>query len=103
MPKKSLEDQIRELLPSIKNRRAQIVIQHILDNGYITTDELLEIGYRHAPRAAQDVKEAGIDLTTTMMRSFKTGRRMGSYTFTTDIEIRKQRVGGRRQFPKKFK
>ena len=49
---------IRELLPNIRNKRARIVIEHILAHGHITTEDLEHYGYKHPPRAARDVREA---------------------------------------------
>lgn len=56
----SAEQRIRELLPSIRNKRARVVIEHILEHGYITTEQLeKDYGYNHPPRAARDVREVG--------------------------------------------
>jgi hypothetical protein len=41
------------------------VIDHILQYGFITTEDLENTyGYNHPPRAARDVREAGIPLET---------------------------------------
>ena len=54
---------IRLLLEKISNKRARIVIEHILANGFVTTEQLeKQYGYNHPPRAARDVREAGIAL-----------------------------------------
>ena len=60
---------IRELLPNIRNKRARIVIEHILAHGHITTEDLEHYGYKHPPRAARDVREAGIPLVTFRVKS----------------------------------
>ena len=42
-----------ELLESVTAKRPRTVIQHILKNGYITSEELKDVyGYNHPPRAA---------------------------------------------------
>jgi len=46
-------------------KRAKTVIEHILQHGKITTEELKTLyGYDHPPRAARDVGEKGIPLET---------------------------------------
>lgn len=42
-----------DLVKSITNKRAKIVIDHILKHGYISTEEIEKTyGYSHPPRAA---------------------------------------------------
>ena len=54
----------------IKDKRPSVVIQHIIKNGYITTEELTRVyGYEHAPRAARDVRERGVNLETYRVKS----------------------------------
>ena len=54
-----------EYVQSIINKRAKVVIDHILAYGFITTEDLEKTyGYNHPPRAARDVREAGIPLKT---------------------------------------
>lgn len=85
------------------NRRAILVLKALLDKGEITTDELSELGYGHPPRAAADVKDAGIPIVKTMTRSTKTGKRMAVYRFGAPDNIQEGRTGGRVQFSKKFR
>ena len=80
------------------------MIDHILEHGIITNEELSDLyGYDHAPRAIRDVRESGIPLITYNVISPKTGRRMGAYTFDDLAKIRRGRVGGRKAFSKQFK
>ena len=52
-----------ELIRSIKNKRPRTVAEHLLKYGSITTEELTTIyGYEHPPRAARDLREAGVPL-----------------------------------------
>ena len=54
-----------DLLESVTAKRPRTVIQHILKNGYITSEELKDVyGYNHPPRAVRDVREYGIPLVT---------------------------------------
>ncbi|PVX30222.1 HNH endonuclease [Sphingomonas pokkalii] len=92
------------LCRSIEAKRARTVIDHILEHGIITNEELSDLyGYDHPPRAIRDVRENGIPLITYSVVSPKTGRRMGAYTFDNIQNIRGGRIGGRKAFPKQFK
>jgi len=65
MPKSAKHKEIKRILENLSNKRARIVIEHILKNGFITTEQLeKQYGYNHPPRAARDVREAGISLET---------------------------------------
>lgn len=103
MPPKVQSRQIRRLLKSLSNKRARIVIEHILKHGHITTEQLeKKYGYNHPPRAARDVREAGIPLETFRVQS-SDGRSIAAYRFGDLSQVRKERLHGRRTFPKKFK
>ncbi|MGQ9581820.1 MAG: HNH endonuclease signature motif containing protein [Armatimonadota bacterium] len=99
----SPEQQIRELLPLIRNKRARVVIEHILEHGYITTEQLeKDYGYNHPPRAARDVREVGIPLETYRVKS-SDGRSIAAYRFGDLNTIRKGRLQGRIAIPKQLK
>lgn len=94
---------IKPVLASITNKRARIVIEHILKHGFITTEELeKKYGYNHPPRAARDVREAGIPLETSRVRS-KDGRLIAAYRFGDLTKIRQARLQGRKTVPRQFK
>jgi hypothetical protein len=95
-----LSKELLARIAAVKNKRAKIVVDHIVKNGAITTDELKEIGYNHAPRAARDVRELGINLKTTMVKS-SSGKRMGAYSF--DTEAADAGKLGRKGLPKKVR
>ncbi|WP_044290750.1 hypothetical protein [Rivularia sp. PCC 7116] len=60
-----LPDEFIRLCKSVTAKRPKAVIEHILQHGYITTEDLKETyGYNHPPRAARDVRERGIPLET---------------------------------------
>ncbi|MCC7354861.1 MAG: HNH endonuclease [Anaerolineae bacterium] len=96
------EQKIRQLLASMPSKRARIVIEHILEHEFITTEELKNYGYEHPPRAARDVREAGIPLRTFRVPSSE-GRLIAAYEFGDLTGIRTGRSQGRRAFSKKFK
>ena len=92
-----------EQVKSISNKRAKIVIEHIMQYGFITTEDLeTTYGYNHPPRAARDVREAGIPLETFKVKS-KGGKSIAAYQFGDLNKIQKNRVKGRITFSKKFK
>ena len=70
-----------ELLNSVTAKRPKTVIQHILKNGYITSQELKDTyGYNHPPRAVRDVREYGIPLVTYRVPG-SDGRSIAAYKF----------------------
>lgn len=99
-----LNEAMLALCRSVEAKRPRTVIEHILEHGIITNEELSELyGYDHPPRAIRDVRENGIPLITHSVISPKTGRRMGAYTFDDVSKIKAGRVGGRKAFSKQFK
>jgi hypothetical protein len=97
-PKKFLD-----YIQSINNKRAKIVIDHIMQHGFITTEELENTyGYNHPPRAARDVRETGIPLETFKVKS-KEGKSIAAYKFGDIHNLQLGKVSGRVSFPKEFK
>jgi len=90
-------------LRSITAKRARAVIDHIMEHGHVTTEELAaQYGYSHPPRGARDVREQGIPLETFYLKDSK-GRRMAAYRFADVTEARRGFLGGRRLFSKELK
>ena len=103
MPDQSLPVDFLERLKLVTKRRPKAVVDHILQHGFVTTEELTTLyGYEHAPRAARDVREEGIPLETFRVKN-SSGRSIGAYRFGDLSLLRKDRVGGRVAFSKKFK
>ena len=70
-----------DLLNSVSAKRPRTVIQHILKNGFITSQELKDLyGYNHPPRAVRDVREYGIPLVTYRVEGTD-GRSIAAYKF----------------------
>lgn len=91
------------ILRSVTAKRPKTVIEHIIKQGLITTEELKEeYGYNHPPRAARDVREQGIPLETFSVKD-STGRSIGAYRFTKWEDFRVDKLKGRRAFSKQFK
>lgn len=81
MQKNRYPKEFMELLQSVTQKRPRTVIDHILKHGCITTEELeKEYGYKHAPRAARDVREHGIPLETYRVTD-SDGKSIGAYRF----------------------
>lgn len=95
--------EILEKLNAVKSKRPRTVIEHIIENGFITTEELKEkYGYSHPPRAARDVREQGIPLETFKVKDAG-GRSIAAYRFKDFDGIESKRLGGRKAFSKKLK
>jgi hypothetical protein len=92
-----------DYIQTITNKRARILIEHVIKNGFITTEELEKTyGYNHPPRAARDVRELGIPLETFNIKS-KEGKSIAAYKFGDLTSLKINRISGRIQFTKEFK
>ena len=79
---------------SIRGKRSRIVVDHILRQGSITTEDLEKYGYKHPPRAIRDVREQGLPLDRFWTKN-RDGRRIAGYRFGDPTGIRHDRLGGR--------
>jgi len=96
-------DDFIKLLHSVKAKRPKKVIDHILEHGQITTEELKDIyGYNHPPRAIRDVRERGIPVKTIRVLGTD-GRRIAAYKFGDPSEVRATQLSGRTEFSSKLK
>jgi hypothetical protein len=92
-----------ERLKAVTSKRARIVIEHILEHGFITTEDLeTKYGYKHPPRAARDVRERGIPLETFSVKNAE-GRTIAAYRFADPSQVHNDKLAGRKVIPKKFK
>lgn len=88
---------------AVTGKRARTVIDHILEHGYITTEELRDqYGYNHPPRAPRDVREQGIPLETYRVTGAD-GRKIGAYRFGDPAHARFSRLRGRTAFARDLK
>lgn len=98
-----LDPRLVSLVMEVKAKRPRTVIEHIIEHGHITTEELKETyGYNHPPRAARDVRECGIPLETFKVTGTD-GRRLAAYRFGDPAGIERHKSGGRRTFSKELK
>lgn len=85
---KEYPEEFLELLQSVTAKRPRTVIQHILEHGYITSEELKDTyGYNHPPRAVRDVREYGIPLVTYRVTG-NDGRSIAAYKFGDPSDTR---------------
>jgi hypothetical protein len=99
----SLPKEFLKKLQSVTAKRAKTVIDHILEYGFITTEDLsVKYGYDHAPRAARDVRELGIPLETFRVTAAN-GRKIAAYRFGDPAKVKAGRGSGRAVWPKDLK
>ncbi len=92
-----------QLCQSVTAKRPKAVIDHILQYGFITTEDLKETyGYNHPPRAARDVRENGIPLETFRVTG-SDGRKIAAYRFGDVSKARFSRFSGRTGLSKQIK
>ncbi len=102
--KKKWPRKFLEKLEAVTAKRPRTVIQHILEHGSVTTEELKQLGYEHAPRAARDVRELGIPLETFRVRDSQ-GRSIAAYRFGNPAKAgdRMSKASGRTVLSKALK
>jgi len=99
MTSAEIPKRILAILKKVKNKRAKIVIEHILQHGQVTTEDLERYGYKHPPRAARDVRELGIPLQTFRV-SAADGRSIAAYRFGDLTQVRTGKLAQVTQFEK---
>jgi hypothetical protein len=81
MASEGLSPAFLAFLATIRGKRARIVIQHILEYGFISTEDLeLRYGYKHPPRAIRDVREQGVWLEAYTLKN-QQGKPIAAYRF----------------------
>ncbi len=92
-----------KLCYSVTAKRPRTVIQHILKQGHITTQELRDkYGYNHPPRAVRDVKEHGIPIEMFRVEGGD-GRKIAAYRFGDPTKARAGQQVGRTVLSKELK
>lgn len=103
MSTKAIDPKLLAAARKVTAHRAKVVIDHIIEHGFITTEELKNTyGYNHPPRAAGDVRDQGIPLDTFKVED-STGRKIGAYRFGDPSLIEDGKLGGRKILPKQLK
>ncbi len=89
-----------DFIAQVKGKRSQIVVQHILKHGFITTEDLeATYGYKHPPRAIRDVREQGVPIESFRIKD-SLNRDIAAYRFGDVQNINKTKFGGRKSFKK---
>jgi hypothetical protein len=89
----------KTLIEGVTNKRARFVLDAIVHNGMISTEEISRAGYDHPPRAAQDVRDLGFPLVRLKVKH-SNGRSIAAYTL--DLErLQNPELSGRRALSKK--
>ncbi len=103
MSNKNFPPEFLHILESVQGRRPRTVIEHILEHGHITTEEIRDVyGYNHPPRAIRDVREHGIPIERFMVTGTD-GRRIAAYRFGDPTEVRNAQLSGRTAFSARLK
>lgn len=100
-----LPEDFIKLLSSVEAKRPKTVIQHILEYGFITNEDLKDVyGYNHPPRAIRDVRELGIPIITYRVTD-STGRSIAAYKFGNpdDVKSVSTKTNGRSALSHKLK
>lgn len=96
---KKSDPRLARAIAGLRSKRAKIVVAKIIEKGFITTEDLKNMGYNHPPRAARDVREGGIPLETFKVKD-EAGVVIAAYRFGDLDEVQHHKLGGRRTFPK---
>ena len=100
---REVDSRLLAAIKQVTGKRPRTVLDHILKHGSVTTEELTQLyGYEHAPRAARDVREAGIPIETVWVKG-SSGRRIASYQLGDPSKIEYHKLRGRASFSKTFK
>ena len=85
---KRFPEEFLSRLQSVTAKRPRTVIQHILEHGHITSEELKNTyGYNHPPRAVRDVREYGIPIITYRVTG-SDGRSIAAYKFGDPADMK---------------
>lgn len=82
-----------------KSKRATSCLEHMLEYGTLSTEQLSQMGYEHPPRAIRDLRDSGIMLEKSNIKS-SVGKNIAQYTL---LEERTSGRSGRTAIPKKFR
>lgn len=91
-----------DLVIPVASKRANYVLDKLINQGFITSQELRDEGYIHGARAIGDVRDNGIPLVTLETKS-EDGRSIARYELGPVSEIKRNKLGGRKAFPASLK
>lgn len=86
---------------AVNNKRARFVLDSIVKNGMVTTEEINHAGYEHPPRAVRDARELGFSIQTIKVKHTN-GRSIAAYIFSESSGVDPKK-SGRIALPKKLR
>lgn len=98
----TVEPTLKEAISMITARRPRKMLDHIVEHGYVTTQDLRKMGYNDAPRAARDVREHGIPLDSFAVKG-RDGKTFAAYRLGDPSKIEGGKLNGRQTFSKEMK
>jgi HNH endonuclease len=84
--------EILDAIQHVTNKRARFVLDRIVEQGYVSTEEIRAAGYTHEPRAARDVRELGFPLMTGKT-VHSNGRTIAVYSIPGDGKMNTRKRG----------
>lgn len=93
-----LPEELLARVNAVTNKRARFVLDSIVKNGLVTTEDLKHAGYEHPPRAVRDAKDLGFFIKKINVKD-SNGKSIASYVFD-EGELGADK-SGRRLLPKK--
>jgi hypothetical protein len=91
-----------QLVLQVASSRARFVINKILQQGFITSQEIQDQGFMHGARAIGDVRDNGVPIITLKIKS-DDGRTIARYELGPASDIKRNKLGGRIAFPASLK
>jgi hypothetical protein len=94
-----ISKELLERIEAVSNKRARFVLDSIVKNGIVTTEEINHAGYEHPPRAVRDARELGFSIQTIKVKHTN-GRSIAAYVFSESAG-NDPKKSGRAALPKK--
>src|ERR1035438_8013624 len=76
-----ISKELLDRIEAVSNKRARFVLDSIVKNGMVTTEEINHAGYEHPPRAVRDARELGFSIQTIKVKHTN-GRSIAAYVFS---------------------
>jgi hypothetical protein len=80
-----IPDELRARIEAVTNKRARVVLDHIVKFGSITADDIQGYGYREHRRAVQDCRDLGFPIKSARVKSPQGGT-VGVWSLDLDAE-----------------
>ena len=94
-----ISQELLERIEAVSKKRARFVLDSIVKNGMVTTEEINHAGYEHPPRAVRDARELGFSIQTIKVKHTN-DRSIAAYLFPDSAKT-DTRKSGRAALPKK--